>query len=87
MFVLRSSYLAAYPRLQGYWGNQARTRGSWELGSKVPTPPPLPKTEKSADLARYFSGVAKFCVQNKETSNLTRLVSGLNRIFTGEIPQ
>ena len=27
---------AAYPRLQGYWGNQARTRGSWELGSKVP---------------------------------------------------
>ena len=27
---------AAYPRLQGYWGNQARTRGSWELGYKVP---------------------------------------------------
>ena len=27
---------AAYPRLHGYWGNQARTRGSWELGSKVP---------------------------------------------------
>ena len=29
--------------------------GSWDLRY------PLPKTEKSADLAHYFSGVAKFC--------------------------
>ena len=42
--------------------------------------------EKSADLAHYFSGVAKFCVQNKETSNLKRSMSGLNRIFTGKFP-
>ena len=32
----------------------------------------LPKTEKSADLAHHFSGVAKFCVQNKQTWNLKR---------------
>ena len=31
---------------------------SWELRSKVP----LPKSEKSADLAHYFSGVTQFCV-------------------------
>ena len=52
---------ATYPRLQGYWGNQALTRslscGSWDLRY------PLPKIEKPADLAHYFSGVAKFCVQ------------------------
>ena len=30
-------WAVAYPQLQGYWGNQARTRSplSWELGSKV----------------------------------------------------
>ena len=55
--------------------------GSWDLGY------PLTKTEKSPDLAHYFSRVAKFCVQNKETSNLKRSMSGLNRIFTGKIPQ
>ena len=49
---------AAYPRLQGYWetGHVPGAPGSWDLRY------PLPKTEKSADLARYFSGVAKFCV-------------------------
>ena len=56
-----TEFTAAYPRLQGYWGNQARTRGSWVLGSKEP----LPKTEKSADLAHDFSGVA-FFTQNKQ---------------------
>ena len=55
--------------------------GSWDLRY------PLPKTEKSADLAHYFSGVAKFCAQNKETSNLKGSLSGLNRIYTGEIHQ
>ena len=55
--------------------------GSWDLRY------PLQKTEKSADLPHYFSGVAKFCVQNKETSNLKRSMSGLNLIFTGLIPQ
>ena len=42
--VQPSSFPAAYPRFQGYWGNQARTRGSWELGSKVP---PYQKKQKS----------------------------------------
>ena len=55
--------------------------GNWDLRY------PLPKTEKCADLAHYFSEVAKLCVQNKETSNLKRSMSGLNWIFTGEIPQ
>ena len=57
-----------------------RGPGSWNVRY------PLPKMEKSADLAHYFSGVAKFCVQNKETSNLKRSMSGLNRIFTGKFP-
>ena len=55
--------------------------GSWDLRYS------LQKTEKSADLAHYFSRVAKFCVQNKETSSLKRSMSGLNRIFYWEIPQ
>ena len=41
---------------------------SWELGRKVP----LPKTEKSADLTHYFSGVAKFLVK-KSNIDLERV--------------
>ena len=68
-----------------YWGNQARTRSllSWELESKVPRP----KTEESADLVQYFSGVAKFREHKNQTSNVRGSISGLNRIFTREIPQ
>ena len=29
--------VAAYPRLQGYWGNRHVPEVSWELGSKVPS--------------------------------------------------
>ena len=59
------------------------TEVSWELGSEVP----LPKIEKYADLAHYFWEMAKFCVQKNKTSNVRGSISGLNRIFTGEIPQ
>ena len=57
----------AYRRLhQGYWGNQVRTYqnspGSWNPRY----PYLLPKTEKSADLAHYFSGVAIFCMQKSQ---------------------
>ena len=54
---------------------------SWELGSRCP----LPKTEKSSDLAHYFSGVAKFGYKKNQTSNVGGSMSGLNRIFTGEM--
>ena len=52
-----------------------------------PYPPPPTKNGKVCGFGSLFSGVAKFCVQNKETSNLKKSMSGLNRIFTGVITQ
>ena len=50
--------------------------GSWDLRYL------LPKTET------IFREWANFVyLQNKETSNLKRSMSSLNRIFIGEIPQ
>ena len=43
----------------GLLGNRHVTEVSWELGRKVPL---QKKTEKSADLTHYFSGVGKFLV-------------------------
>ena len=43
-------------RATGERGTYQKSLGSWDLRFS------LPKTEKSADLAHYFSGVAKFCV-------------------------
>ena len=60
---------AAYPRLQDYWGNQARIRGLLRVGTQgTPT-----KTEKSADLTHYSSGVATLCVKkvNIELENVS----------------
>ena len=56
---------------------------SWELVSKANLRYHLPKTEKSADLAHYFSGMAKFCVKN-QAWNVRGSMLGLNRIFIGE---
>ena len=47
-----------YQRIQDTGENRHATKVSWELGFKVP----IPKTEKSADLVHYFSGVATSCV-------------------------
>ena len=70
-------------RIRGF-GATGETRHvskvSQELGPKVP----LPKTENSADLTHYFSGVATFCVKK---SNIGGSTSGLNWLFTGEISQ
>ena len=73
----RVTYSGVSPA-SGLLGKPGTYQGSWELGSKVPPT----KNGKSADLAHYFSGVAKFCVQNRETSNLKRSMSVLNRLFT-----
>ena len=55
---------------------------SWELGAKAK----VPKTEKFADLAHYFSGMAKFLYTKSKTSNVRGSISGLNRIFMGKYP-
>ena len=56
---------------------------SWKLSLRYSV---QKKTEKSADLAPYFSGVAKFYLQKSQTSNVRGPMSGLDLIFTGEIP-
>ena len=73
--------VSAASGLLGKPGTYQKSPGSWALRY------PLPKTEKSSDLAHYFSGVVTFCVQKNQTSNLRGSMSGLNQVFTGEIPQ
>ena len=51
------SDVSAASWLLGKRGTCQKSLGSWYLRY------PLPKTEKSADLAHYFSGMAKFCVK------------------------
>ena len=72
---------AAYPRLQCYWGNQPLPEVSWELESKVP----LPKTEKSANLAHFFESGHILRIQNP-MSNLRGSRSGLNYFLLGKLP-
>ena len=79
--ALYSSGVSAASGLLGKPGTYQKSPGSWDLRY------PLPKSEKSADLAHYFSGVANFFVQKNKTSNKRGSISGLNRIFTAELPQ
>ena len=72
---------AAYPRLQCYWGNQPLPEVSWELESKVP----LPKTEKSANLAHFFESGHILRIKNP-MSNLRGSRSGLNYFLLGKLP-
>ena len=72
---------AAYPRLQCYWGNQPLPEVSWELESKVP----LPKTEKSANLAHFFESGHILRIKNA-ISNLRWSRSGLNYFYWGNCP-
>ena len=72
---------AAYPRLQCYWGNQPLPEVSWELESKVP----LPKTEKSANLAHFFESGHILRIKNP-MSNLRGSRSGLNYCLLGKLP-
>ena len=74
---------AAYPRLQGYWGNQARTRGSWELGSKVPPT----KNGKVGGFGSLFFGSGQILCGNSSLE-IGKIVgnSSVNFIFTGKFP-
>ena len=64
MFLVSVSSVSLQRRIRCFRAtgeNKHVSEVSLELGPKVP----LPKTEKSADLAHYFSGVATFCVLKK----------------------
>ena len=78
-YILASPGIRELCNVRAERGMQRRIRGfratgetrhvsevCWELGRKVS----LPKTEKSADLVHYFSGVAKFLVKKKSNIEL-----------------
>ena len=57
-----------------------KSLGSWDLRYL------LPKIEKSAEKAHFFGSGQILCKKNP-TSNVRGSISGVNQIFTGEIPQ
>ena len=61
--------------------NRHVSEGLLGVGTKVP----LPKTEKSADLAHHFSGVAVFCLKNQHRTGEGQQQACI-RFFAGEIP-
>ena len=77
-----SSGVPAAPRLLEKPGTYQRSHGSWDLILRYPY-----QKLKSLRILPTIFGSGQILWTENQTSNVRGSMSGLNRIFTGEIPQ